>query len=296
MFQPKANVLAELDDLMLRKSDNSYRGAFKPSLWPTEASVQWLTASGITITEGGCHRAIWYRLNQHPATDQPVTRMRWVWEAGRWWEDHCNELYALTGNLAGVKVKVWDNSLQLPLSGELDAVHKLPDTGEHYVVDYKTSGGNYQGNIKILGSTKVIPYPKINALLQMMVYLKIDPRLRFAILVYLIRDKMERTQFQIEIAPHLETGLNVAYVNGVPDPRYSIEEIWRRYELLCYYYETQIMPPPDYEETYSIEKAEALHQEGLLSKTAFENHTKGKLAGDWMCSYCSYRTICKSNK
>ena len=295
-FKLKVDLLKILDDELIKQnSKERYRPPRRvPTIWPTEASVQWRAENGALITEGACHRAVYYRLTGAEKTEEVVPRMHWVWQTGNWWEDECNRLGKKSDILVANSVRFFDYSVPLPVSGEMDAVYKVPDDpGDSlFVVDYKSTGGSYYGNVKLLGNRSTKPFPKVEALLQLMVYLKQDTRLAFGMLLYLVRDKMERTQFHIELEEDEQLGARIAKVNGKTYPQYSLEEIYRRYEILCDYYMRKELPPRDYDYVYSMERAQELFDVGQITKTAKADVEKGKDRGDWRCSYCNYRTKC----
>tara|TARA_Y100001973_G_C5178800_1_gene323615 strand:+ start:898 stop:1821 length:924 start_codon:yes stop_codon:yes gene_type:complete len=300
-FNFKVDLLTELDNQLVSKKDvgRLYRSPRdKPHLWPTESSVQWEASNGLVITEGSCSRAVWYRINGFPVTDEPIPRMHWVWKAGQDWEDHCNQLSADRGILAAKSIKIQDTSLPLTISGEIDGVNFYLDSENikhFYVIDYKSTGGSYYNTVKLMGNSRHNPFPKVENLLQLMVYLHRDPRLEFGMLVYLIRDKMDRTQFEIELITD-DDGLVFARVNGKNYPKYSVNEIYRRYARICDYYDREELPPRDYDFEYTDSKAKMLHDVGELSKSALQKHLSGKAKdrqGHWRCSYCNFRQQCE---
>lgn len=302
-FDFKVDLIGKLDDQLLsHKNDGRlYRAPSKrPHLYPTEASVQWEADNGMIITEGSCLRAIWYRLNGYEVTDEPIPRLHWVWKAGEDWENHCNRLAYEAGMLAAKNIKVQDRELPLTVSGEIDAVNYYDDDDgkrHMYVIDYKSTGGSYYNQVKLMGNTKNKPFPKVENLLQLMVYMHIDERLEFGMLAYLIRDKMDRTQFQIDLNT-TEDGLKYAVVNGEHYPKYSVNEIYRRYMMVCDYYDRNVLPPKDYTAEYTMHQAELLNEIGQLSDSALKKHKTGRpkdKQGHWRCSYCSFRKQCDAD-
>lgn len=301
-FEFQVDLLKELDDQLM--STNGVGRLFrtartKPHIWPTDSSVQWEAANGMVITEGPCTRAVWYRLNGFPSTDDPIARMHWIWKAGFDWEDRCNQLSGDRGILAAKSLKIQDRSLPLTVSGEMDAVNYYTDEEgkkHFYVIDYKSTGGSYYNTVKLMGNSKNKPFPKIENLLQLMVYLHHDDRLEFGMLVYLIRDKMDRTQFEIKLVRDEDTGFIIANVNGVDCPKYSVNEIYRRYTRICDYYDREVLPPRDYQKRYTDDYAKALNDVGEMSDSAFKKHMapRGKSkSGHWRCLYCNFAQLCE---
>ena len=294
MFDFKVDLLKAVDEKF--KLDNTsvrrYTPPKEPTIWPTESSIEYKTDNGLTLHEGKCHRAIYYRLNKYPVTEDIDSRMYWIWATGFWWEHMCQEVSKELGILAGKSLRIYDTRFSPPISGEIDAVNTIPNTDplKFFVIDYKTTGGSYYGNVKLMGNRNNKPFPKPENLMQLMVYLGYDKKLEFGMLVYLIRDRMERTQFEIELVEHNND--LVAKVNGIIYPKYSLNEIYRRYKKIGHEFETKQLPNRDYDIVYSNDKVEKLREEDLIAKTKYEKHLKGSLAGDWQCSYCPYKDQC----
>lgn len=278
------------------------------TVWPTEASVQY-TIDGLLITEGACLRAVWYRLKGYPSEEIVDPRLYWVWQFGRTFENDSNFLTQSAGVLAGKSLRFRNEKTKIPISGEMDGICSFRDpNGKEvkYVIDYKTTGGNYEGNSGLLGNLKKTPFPKIENMLQLMIYLDYDPEnLKFGKLVYMIRDRLERTEFTIRLdrsVPSVIANVKAA-IAGREDilkaqsrsyPQYSMAEIYRRYNLVADFYEANKLPPRDYAIEYTDERAEKLWSFGKLSNSAFENHKKkkGDKAGDFQCRYCKFQKQC----
>lgn len=280
------------------------------TIWPTEASIIF-HENGVRIVEGACNRATWYRLKHYKPLGETEDRMHWIWRFGKLLEDDVNLLLKQTGFLAARNVRFHDNTTSLPISGEMDAIGVMQDhRGEpiNFVIDVKTTGGNYQGTTKILGNTKTRPFPKVPNLLQIMIYLNVDPQLKFGKLMYLIRDNLVGNEFTIRLKDH--NGLKIANIKstvwnsstsivgafGQDYPQYSVEGIYARFQELSNYYLKNILPPPDYSIEYSEQRAEDLYRIDRLSDNQITEHRKGKLKGDYQCIGCKYVEYCKNNR
>lgn len=246
------------------------------------------------ITDGKCHRAVYYRITGVPSEREIEPKGRHIFATGFDWEDRCVEATEKAGVLSGKGVRVQDDSLPLRISGEIDAVnwYKDGDETKYYVIDYKSTGG-YHNSSSLIGNTKKDPFPKVQNLLQLLVYMKMDPRFEFGMLAYLVRDFQDTTQFQIDLTE--EDGITYPVINGVIDRRYSLNEIYRRYAVICDYYERQVLPPRDKTPLYTAELAQAKFDLGLFGKTNLEKVKKGKAVGDSDCTYCDFYETCQQD-
>ncbi len=288
-----------------------------PTLRPTEASVSFdvTPASGgppISIVEGTCGRKVWYRLKKYPKVE-PVREdsIEVIRECGQWFEEFSNEVLKEAGAFAGKKFQFKDRTLPLEVSGEIDTVGQYTDAEgnrKYFFIDWKTTG-QYHNQKGIFGNKSLEPFPKVENLLQIMVYLHQDRSIEFGKLYYGVRDRWERTQFTVRLKAHERTGKTVANITrmvrsgGVawtPQTtttqnfvQYNIEEIYRRYALVCDAYFRDEPPPRDFQLEYTDERLEEMAELGLVSETAYKAHKKGKdLAGDQACRWCEYAHVC----
>lgn len=284
-----------------------------PSVWPTEASVTYnVTVEGrkIKIVEGACLRQVFYRITGAEKTDERIEpRLNWIWRQGENFERDVNDLCRMISVLAGEKLRFKDETFpSLPISGEIDAVlsieHPTTKTPFFVVVDWKTTGG-YHNSSGIMGNTKKDPFPKVSNLLQLMVYLKQDPRLSYGKLLYFVRDDCTMTEFTVRLVEDQRQRLvamvksvvmkeGVTILDGTEKeyPQYSINSIYSRYGALADAIAANALPPRDYQLEYTDERFEDMVTMGELSKTAIEQHQKGKKVGDTECQYCDWRSRC----
>lgn len=298
----RVDVVGRLHQQILLEEQSPFQALSRgPRLWPTEASVQWTASNGALITEGQCRRAVFYRLKEYEKELDYRADAVLKWRCGDWFEEFCLHHARPSGDLAASKVRIFDTtSLPLPISGELDGVNwiRIGDRQHFYLIDYKTAGG-YYAKKDLFGNKSHKASPKIDNLLQMLVYLHHDRRLEWGYLVYGIRDDWAMTQFEIMVVKDEQTGLDVASIDGELYPQYNIQEIFRRYREICDSYEHNILPPRDYDLHYTPDRAKALFDVGQCSKTKLDAVLAGKKTGstgaplgDWRCSYCDYKIQC----
>ena len=135
-------------------------------LWVTELS----TETKFGDVDGGCLRAVWYKLQGIPKSN-PMSARSWrIVTLGKAAEKFEQEIDKLMGIYVAGNFKFYDNDLNV--SGEVDEVAKID--GEYWLIEYKTYYGTFaRRQIKVA--------PKRAHLLQVLPYLKyfiIDKRLK----------------------------------------------------------------------------------------------------------------------
>ncbi len=298
-YKFQVDLLENLDKELIEynKEQEENKPPDEPMLRPHMASIKWTLDNGLTITKGACARSTYYYLNNEPRTDEATARLNWIWENGKWWEATCHILNKRNNSLVDNNIKFRiEDQFPLPLKGEMDGVNVVPgsDPPVHFITEYKTTGGSYQASVELLGNSKHKPFPKDENLLQLMTYLSFHRDIKFGMLIYLIRDMMHRTQFEVKLVYDHKQKTDIAEVNGEVYPYFSIDRIYKRYEEIARYFLNKELPPRDYDLEYTDEKALLLNQAGELSKSAYEKHLKGEKQGDWRCRFCSYTKKCYS--
>jgi len=309
-----------LDDALARER---FTGERRTSLYPSEASVIYTTPSGYKYVVGGCLRKSWYRLLKFPESNPRSIKAKYILEAGKYLENLIVELVKLAGIYENNSVKFWEKSLSV--SGEIDIVVQLPTDKQKYIfVECKSS---YGGRLKFgyetgkardlfdhfegrASNKRLIKgRPKMEHVLQLVIYLYIhrdDQNLLGGKLLYILRDNMNRTEFDITLVEDSATGKHFVAINNEIERGFYVEDIFERYRLLAEYVNESVQllrkglvtrkelqpPPRDFKLTYSDEEAKLLNQIGMLSNTAYKKHIKGDRQGDWQCSYCVYRSLC----
>lgn len=305
--------------LMTRPFD----GKRRPSLYPSEASVVATDPqTGFKQIIGACQRKPWYRIMGIKPSNPPTERSMWIFEFGKELENHITELTKRARIWNNNSVKFFDPALNV--SGEMDIIVEPFGDGVIFV-ECKTSYGYYaerehfdhwvgRGSKKVLVKGK----PKDAHLLQLALYLfyhKDDERVLGGKLVYLLRDNMNRTEFDMTIEPEqvgvTETGTPVykhrVFVNGEADKRFYMEDVLDNYkqlgakimvsfnELRAGKTVAELVPPErSYDLVYSDEKIEAEYKKGNIKDSDYEAWTKDntKRPGDFNCSYCDFKDYC----
>jgi len=295
------DLVGRLDQAMRSKFERPVIDREK-TLRPTEASIEYETPSGRKAIAGKCMRSVWYRLKGVPETETPQDRMYWVWWSGKAWESKCMNKMKEEGILVTANPRFLYKHPDVPLlvSGEFDAIAYDKELGCNVLIEYKTTGGSYIGRIKLMGNSKHRPEPKIENLMQVMLYLdRVRETVPYGVIAYLIRDKMERVQFTVALRE--EGGLTFPiFVQGTGDlsratalKHINLEGIYARYAKTCEHYLSDILPDRDYTLEYTDDQALLLFQDGDLSKKQYDDHVSGKSRkGDWQCNYCSYLSTC----
>ena len=123
--------------------------------------------------------------------------------------------------------------------------------------------------------------PRIEDLMQIAVYLYCVEDLEAFYLIYFARDNAYRTEFVIT-------------KENIPINFWDIVKRWQELEKCL---QGLTLPPRDYQIEYPQEVVEKLYTDYLektkakkpLSLKAWRSAHKG----DWQCSYCQYKDICK---
>jgi len=181
------------------------------------------------------------------------------------------------------------------VSGELDVLLAEPPDGTIYIGEVKSGYGYYAGK-EIFGTARQEGSPKMDQLLQLLVYLwKFQAEFPYGRMIYFFRDSTKRRTFKVE----LQTEGNIQYpvVEGKVIKSFTINDILNRYKELQHYVDNDIIPPKDYELQYPDDKIKDFRKKDKIAKTKFEEWQKGKLkpyeyVGDWQCRYCDYRREC----
>ena len=309
-------------------SMNRFSGRRRESLYPSEASAIAIdpdTKKASVV--GGCNRKVWYRLMGFQESNPNSLKSLYTFAFGNYIESFIQDLAKQAGIYNNSSVKFWDNSNYI--SGEMDLIVKHPvdpDGGFIFTEVKSTWGGairnGYEaGKAKDLfdhpegrGKNKIMVkgIPKESNLLQLVTYLyteRDNPLLIGGKLVYLLRDNFSRTEFDVNLEYDETVKKWKIMVNGEQEKRFYADDIYLRFAELRSIVkaslaqmnsgtkrEKLIPPPRDFTMEYTNEEAKSLHESGDLSKAKFDNHMGGddKKAGDWQCSYCSFKDLCYS--
>lgn len=290
-----------------------------PTMYPSAASCR--DSSDPSIIHGACMRQQWYRAMGYKESDPSGLYSQYIFAAGNMWEDWLTEQAKQMGIWVANSVK-WSIP-EYYLSGEIDILVKDPETEEPVILESKTySSANYEAYKELVGGPirgggYRMPKPKVQNLMQTALYLHYfgqedNGGVNKAILTYfdracggpdknqefvvsLVKDDFNNTLINVDT--HDSKGEHVNYNY----PGVTVEGVLNRYaELLNYLRENNENPPsPDYMHIYPDSVVNQKQQSGEISKTKYEKWLADKVknpVGDWQCSYCSYKTICKKQK
>lgn len=298
-----------------------FSGQRRPSLYPSEASVICIDPkTGKASIEGGCHRKSWYRMMGYKQSkNTPKTEL--IFKFGNYLEAMLTDLIKLGYSFEGNSIKFFDP--ETLVSGEVDIVLRHPDGGI-ILTEVKSSYGDFKRRELMGGSwygKPLIGYPSTNNLLQLVTYLwfhKDREDLLGGKLIYILRDKMDRIEFDIHLDTD-KTGKHRVFVNNKPDMRFYAEDIFERYATLKSIMgksfaelkkgvKLKDLTPPDREYTlqHTDEDIETLHGEyefpsyimRKVSDTKYKAFKKTPSArpGDFQCNYCGFKDICWTAK
>lgn len=260
--------------------------------YPSEASVKYIDKHGDLVTEGKCLRAIYFRMTNGVKRIPNTAKTEFIFRLGSGVEHILVEEFKQMGIWVDNNVKFYNK--QWNISGEVDAVLREPD-GTVYPAEIKSFYG-YMAESQILGTKRKPGYPKLDQLMQLLVYLnEFRDKFPYGRMIYLERGGGKRTSFLVELTE--KDGLTYPIVNGKINTSFSVEDVYQRFLTVQEYIDKKEVPPADYELQYSDEKIVDYAKKGKVGKTKFELWQKGRLKkdeyiGDWRCGYCNYKNVC----
>jgi hypothetical protein len=286
------DLFAEMDSHMTRPR---FRPQRSNHFYPSEASVVTTDGHGDNVVMGKCMRAAFFRLSHEFEGRSHDARTEYIFLQGKRVEESLVEIWKQMGVWVDNNIKFLDE--ENGISGELDAILVEP-SGQLYGVEVKSFYG-YNAEKEILGNKYHKGFPKMDHLLQTLVYLNFFQRdLPYFRIVYFDRGGAQRTTFKVEL--HQEGNIVYPKIDGEIIRTFTIGDILARYRELKQHVDSNTVPPNDFELQYSDESIEDFFQKGKVGKTKYEKWKKNKLApyeyiGDWQCSYCQYKETCWSN-
>lgn len=263
--------------------------------YPSEASVVAFDTHGDRVVHGGCLRASYFRMSGEFQGIPYDAHTEFIFLQGKAVEEMLIDLWKEMGIWVDNNIKFLDEVNGI--SGELDAILVEPHSSQLYGVEVKSCYGYYSEK-EIFGTKRQPGFPKINQLLQTLIYLNhFEDRLPYFRMVYFARDSVKRRTFKVEL--HHEGDIKYPKVEGEILRQFSMNDILDRYRLLREHLDRKEIPSNDFELQYSNDKIEDFFKKGKVAKTKYERWKKGKLAqnehiGDWQCSYCRFRDVCWS--
>jgi hypothetical protein len=302
------------------KSIHSDQGT---SLWPSAASIEYTeldpaTGEIKTKVDGACLRQSFYRMTRVEPTESDSVRSLRVTTLGQLAEDIYRKwFHAVPGyrvvfpDINGKKLRFHNKTTGI--SGEVDLVLQLIETGMFFGVDMKTYDGPdaaidlvgynaakkaYRSNMRYVrkGDPKKVqePFPKVPNLLQVMLYLEEfwEYPIHLWKLIYGARDKGPDAEFDISLGTH--NGERVPIVNGKMYTQFTLKGIYDRYAKLTESIQSNTLPPRDYVPEYSsYEITNGNYPKWMKDKVAGKlKDDDDPVVRDWRCQYCSYLGQC----
>lgn len=281
-----------LDQHLLRTPLPEFKG---PHLYPSEASV--IDRAG--KTHGRCLRAIYYRLTETPPSDPLNARAMWIFELGVAVETMIINLCKEAGIWVADHVK-WQDP-EYNLHGEIDLIIKHPLQPDYLIGIEIKSFYSYQAACEIMGTSSSPGFPKIDQLLQTLIYAyQYRNVVRGFKMLYMDRGGAARREFDVWFQSI--TGPNgQELIYPIVDNRlyreFTLQDIWQRYRTIQDYFERRVLPPRDYKPFYTAAEMESLISKGEIAKTNAEGFKRQPRnpkfrKADWQCHYCQYMQTC----
>ncbi len=318
----------------------------EPTLWPSEASAVLTDEYGEEYIVGQCRRSTFFRYATakyyfYPDIDiydslveelvsneiKPDNYMRWIWEAGKLYEDFVVEMAKRSGVYVESQVQIVIP--KLGIVGKLDLIVRDPTTGKFIAQEIKSIYGHNAN--EILGTPgmrnkSLMGTPRDSNMMQLALYdwhLKPRiPNLGSSRLYYGARDTGRDAEY--EVSTYLDDDLKTIRIKyqgiapHVTSPIVSditINNILSNYQYVLNHINENKIPKRDYELEYSQDKIQTLYERNELSKTNREQHQKvldriaenqtreseGKALkkeiksvemGDWQCDRCQFKNFC----
>lgn len=257
----------------------------KPTLWPSQASAQ--SEAGVV---GSCLRSSFYEkvgVKETNPVSPAVTLMGYM---GMQIENGLIEMIKNMGLWENNNVK-WQAK---GLSGEVDVICR--DDGRKWIVECKSCSG-YHSNKEVFGymsgraaNKRWVPgKPKDKHLMQAAIYADIAKgTCDGALVIYISRDEAKMQEFLITIADD-----GRILIDGYPESRFTMHDIYARYELLKNAIDSNALPLPEYKHTYEDVEVDGMFGAKEVSSAVREAHMDGsKPHMDKECLYCKFRNVC----
>jgi hypothetical protein len=271
--------------------------------FPTEASVELEPEHpGEPNVIGHCARATYYRYSGEFAGEKYTHKSLYTFLIGKAVEQELIELWKQMGLLIDSNIKF--NSKEHFVSGEIDAV--ITDIYDHdhpIAIEVKTYHG-YQATKELAGHYAdrkkqhwIDGQPKDAHLLQILIYLHLHPHIfKYGKLVYIDKEACNN-QVEFNISLSKEGNNTYPVINGIVNRRFSIEQVYERFNKIKEYVDNKKIPPRDFQLEYSSVKIEREFKAGNIAKTRYEKWQKtGDKIGSFQCNYCPYSAECYKTK
>ena len=274
-----------LNNIIEEYLDNSNREPreHKDRFYPTQSSC-YINFPKYKRLYGKCLRAAYYSCIG--IKEEPSKRLlKSIF--GKYIEKALLDIFSSKGNIK--KKKVQFKNEKYNISGELDAILTIED--KDYGLEIKSIGGeNYYINSLIFSNSS----PKWQDLFQTIIYcycFKEELPNGF-MLLYVRRDTGETKEFKIQIEPY--KGNLIAFIDGRPDLRFTVQDILDRYTLLNKHINIEKTPAREYMQIYPMNLIPDYFKAGILTKKQVEKYNITPF-GDNECRFCNYKTACKND-
>ena len=260
----------------------------KKAFYPTEASCHNADTGQVV---GSCLRQLYWRWKGEEASNPIEAGSWWVMEMGKSVEEIVTEKLSSMNVLVDNNVKFYDPAMNM--SGEVDG----------FIWNFKMNKGiaTIIEPRRIVGLEVKSAYgyafyyaiknePKIEHVLQVMLYLKYWKKVPVFKILYIARDnpRENRAEYNITLAEG-----EYPVVEGKVWRHISIGGVIARWAILKDCLEKEILPDRDYKWNYTKEEVEDRYSKGLLTDKKYKSWKAGKTTvSDWQCNYCSYLNKC----
>lgn len=258
----------------------------KRSHYPSSCSCA--TPNGII---GGCLRAEYWAFKGIVGTNPSDAGGIWNMKLGKLVEIQVLGWLSEMGVLISKNQRFYDKELNV--SGEVDgftwAFQMNQDNQPVIIEPREVIGLEIKSAFGYAFWAALQHKPKLEHLLQVIVYLKNFPKVKKFYIIYVARDNPLEHKKSFIIT--LQDG--VPYVNGYQIPDITYNGIKARWDTLNEFLMGSITPGRDYTLYYPDDKIERLYREGQLSKSKYGDWKKGKgIPSDWQCQYCDFKDKC----
>jgi CRISPR/Cas system-associated exonuclease Cas4 (RecB family) len=259
----------------------------KPTLWPSQASAKLPTGEVV----GSCMRSSYYEKHPDVKETNPVSpAVSLMGYMGTKIEDGLIDLIKNIG--------IWENNnvkwQAKGLSGEVDVICR--EDNRLYIVECKSCSG-YHANKEVFGYSSgrgaqkrwVPGKPKDKHLMQAAIYADISKgTCEGTLIIYISRDEAKMQEFLITIDENQRI-----LIDGFPESRFTMTDIYSKYEELQTHIDRKVLPAPEFKHTYTDQEVQRLFDAKEISAAAKDGHISGdKKYMDKECSYCNFRNVC----
>jgi len=233
---------------------------------PTESSVKYRDEHGDLTTAGKCLRASYFRIVGGFEKVSNSAYSEWIFKIGKEVENIITEQAKEAGIWVDNSIRFYNKEYNI--SGEIDLLIAEPPTGVIVPCEVKSYSG-YMAHRDILGNTKVKGKPKLDQMMQLLVYLwQFRDQFPYGRMVYFARDDIKRKTFKVAI--HQEGKLMYPVIDGEVFRSFTINDMLARYKELEGYVQRKEVPPGDYELQYHDAKVIDFAKKGKIGKGVFE--------------------------